>query len=436
MGTQRMRGVDSAWLHMDSLANPMVITTLMWTDDPLDWGLVEKLVMERLVERYPRFRQIVEEPLLGAGAPRWRDDPDFDLALHLHRIGLPAPGDRRALGGFISDVMSGPLPAGRPLWQAYLVDGFEGGAAIITRIHHCVADGIALMRVLMTLADAGADDSHVVFAAEEQHSTLSQLLHRSAALTHPTRLAVSALRTVGELGSLGRVLSLPDERRAFARTLKGVKRVAWSPPVPLSAVKSIGAGHGATVNDVLLTVVAGALRPHLVPDLASVRAMVPFNLRASLDAPVPTSLGNDFGLIFVDLPIGIDDPVSRLAEVKRMMDAMKASPEGAASLQLLGIMGMLPVWLQRVMAGTFAAKGSLVLTNVPGPRTPVLIAGAPVRGVLAWVPQSGDVGLGLSIISYDGGVTIGVAADTGVLEDPHTVADAFEHELALLGGFS
>jgi diacylglycerol O-acyltransferase / wax synthase len=429
MGTHRMRGADSAWLHMDSPENPMVITSLMWTDEPLDWGLTEKIVLERLIERYPRFRQVIAEPMIGAGAPRWRDDPAFDPALHLHRLALPSPGDRRALGAFISDVMSTPLHHSRPLWQAYLVDGFEGGSAIVTRIHHCLADGIALMRVLMTLADGnGADDT--ILPAVDHPSVLTRILHRGAAFTHPARLVGDALHAAGEMAALGRVLALPVEAGRFGRSLTGVKRAAWSASVPLAAVKAAGAAQGATVNDVLLTVVAGALRPQLPPDVASVRAMVPYNLRPSLDAAA--SLGNDFGLIFVDLPVGEVDPVLRLAEVKRSMDVLKASPEGAAGLQLLGLMGVLPVWLQRAMASAFAAKGSLVLTNVPGPRTPVSVAGTPLAGVLAWVPQSGDVGLGLSLISYNGEVTFGIGADTGVLADPQAVADAFEEQLSVV----
>jgi diacylglycerol O-acyltransferase / wax synthase len=426
MPKQRMRGADAAWLHMDSPGNPMVITSLMWTDEPIDWGLTEKVIVERLIERYPRFRQVVQEPMVGAGPPHWRDDPMFDPAFHLHRLALPAPGDRRALGAFVSDVMSTPLHPTRPLWQGYLLDGFEGGSAVVTRIHHCLADGIALMRVLLSLTDEAPEPP----APEDPRSLLGDLIQRGLTLASPSRLAGSARHAAGEMVAIGRILALPAERGAFGRKLTGLKQVAWSTGVPLSAVKAAGVQHGATINDVLLSMVSGALREQLPADLATVRALVPFNLRASLDAPVPAVLGNEFGMLFVDLPVGIADPLQRLGQVKQTMDALKASPEGAAAFQILGVMGILPIRLQRTMVSLFASKGSLVLTNVPGPRSAVSVAGTPLRGVLAWVPQSGDVGLGMSLISYAGEVTFGVAADTGVLRDPQAVVDAFADEFA------
>jgi diacylglycerol O-acyltransferase / wax synthase len=435
MSRQRMRGADAAWLHMDGPTNPMVITTLMWSGEAFDWGLLEKVIVERLIDRYPRFRQIVSEPLIGAGAPTWRDDPLFHPARHIHHLGLPAPGDRRALGAFISEIMSAPLPDDRPLWQAYFIEGYEGGSAVVTRIHHCLADGIALMRVLLSLAD-GVEPPEQTGPA--QRSLLGGLADRVGhaarirlgSLTDPTHLLDAARHAAGEALAIGRVLMLPDDRGTFTRSLTGVKQASWSSPVPLAAIKAAGARHGATVNDVLLTTVAGALRPHLPTDVTSVRALVPFNVRVSLETPVPATLGNEFGMLFVDLPVGIADPDLRLAHVKHTMDELKASPEGAAGFTMLGIMGLLPLQLQRSMVARFAAKGSLVLSNVPGPRSGVSVAGTPVSGVLAWVPQSGDIGLGLSLISYDGGVTFGVAADTGVVPHPQAVVDDFTHQIA------
>jgi diacylglycerol O-acyltransferase / wax synthase len=440
MSGQRMRGADAAWLHMDEPTNPMVITTLMWSEQPFDWGLMEKVIVERLIDRYPRFRQIVSEPVIGAGAPTWRDDPLFHPARHIHQLALRAPGDRRALGAFISEVMSAPLHDDRPLWQAYFVEGYEGGSAVVTRIHHCLADGIALMRVLLSLADGLEEPGPSDGTRRSRTGALGGLAGLAAragraglaGLTDPAHVLDVARHATGEAMAIGRILTLPDERGAFARSLTGVKQAAWSAPLPLPAIKAAGARHGATINDVLLTMVAGALRGHLPPEVMSVRALVPFNVRVSLEAPVPATLGNEFGMLFVDLPVGIADWDLRLAHVKRTMDELKASPEGAAGFQMLGIMGLLPLQLQRAMVARFAAKGSLVLTNVPGPRTGVAVAGTPVGGVLAWVPQSGSIGVGLSLISYDGAVTFGVAADTGVVPHPQAVVDDFAHQIALV----
>src|SRR5512133_3259902 len=153
---QRMSTADAAWLHMDRPTNLMVITAVAWFEQPLDWGGVREVVSSRLVQRFPRFRQRVKEsriPLLG---PSW-EETDFDLDLHLHRIALPPPGDDPALQELVTDVMARPLDRSRPLWDWYLVDGYGSASAIVVRMHHCIADGVALARVLLSLTDSQPD---------------------------------------------------------------------------------------------------------------------------------------------------------------------------------------------------------------------------------------------------------------------------------------
>ncbi|MGA9371270.1 MAG: wax ester/triacylglycerol synthase domain-containing protein, partial [Solirubrobacterales bacterium] len=142
--SQRMSHADAAWLHMDQPTNLMVITGVLWFDQPPDWDGVRETIRHRMVERFPRFRQRVVEGRAPLSGPHWEDDPRFDLDLHLHRVALPAPGDRDALQAFVADLMASPLDRSKPLWQFQLVDGYGEGAALVGRIHHCIADGIAL----------------------------------------------------------------------------------------------------------------------------------------------------------------------------------------------------------------------------------------------------------------------------------------------------
>jgi WS/DGAT/MGAT family acyltransferase len=191
---------------------------------------------------------------------------------------------------------------------------------------------------------------------------------------------------------------------------------------------------GGTVNDVLVAAVTGAMAGYLDahgdrPD--EVHALVPFNLRP-LDQPLPRNLGNRFGLVVLALPVGIEDPVARTAEVKRRMDTIKHGHEGAISYGILELMGHTPALVEARLIDYFSAKGSMVLTNVPGPRRPLSVAGTRLAGVLVWAPCSGSIGMSVSIFSYAGKVTVGFLTDAVLVPDPETLAAGFRAELLAL----
>lgn len=155
--TQSMSSADAAWLHMDQPTNLMVITGALWFDEPVDWSRAREVVRTRLVDRFPRFSQRVAEGRAPLSGPHWERDPHFDLDLHIHQVALPRPGDRGALQELVADLIATPLDRSKPLWHFHFVDGYESGSAIVVRMHHCIADGIALARVLLSLTDAGRD---------------------------------------------------------------------------------------------------------------------------------------------------------------------------------------------------------------------------------------------------------------------------------------
>jgi diacylglycerol O-acyltransferase / wax synthase len=459
-----MARADAAWLHMDQPTNLMVITGVLWFDEPPDWDGVKERVRVRMVERFSRFRQRVVEGRGPLSGPHWEDDPDFDLERHFQHVSLPPPGDSAALHAYVADLTATPLDRSKALWEFHLVDGYEGGAALVGRVHHCIADGIALARVLLGLTDASPDAGIAPAEPEEEErphlapGPLDRLLRPVSSAVGLGRSAVGLGRTAAGLlarealgaavdrghvrrragqvregvDSVGRMLLEPDDPPTALKGELGIaQRVAWSPPAKLDDVKAMAHVTGTTVNDVLLAALAGALRRYLSDRGDSVDELttfVPFNLRP-LDRPLPADLGNRFGLVFLKLPVGIEDPRERLLEVHRRMQRLKRSPDAAVSYAVLDAIGRVPIGVERLFIGLFSAKGSAVTTNVPGPPQPVFLAGTPVRGVLVWAPCSGGVSMSLTIISYDGEVTLGVMTDGGLIPDPGTIVAGFEREL-------
>jgi WS/DGAT/MGAT family acyltransferase len=172
MTRERMAAGDAAWLHMDRETNRMIVNSVMWFDEPLDWAAVRSLLHERLIRRFPRFSQRVVDRPTGVW---WEDDETFDLDLHLHRVALPAPGTVADLQRYVSGLVGTALPRNRPLWEIHFVDGFRGeGSAIVSRIHHCIADGVALSRVMLSLTDDKHEAAGVrVVATEPEHGRIS-----------------------------------------------------------------------------------------------------------------------------------------------------------------------------------------------------------------------------------------------------------------------
>ncbi|HEY5188258.1 MAG TPA: wax ester/triacylglycerol synthase family O-acyltransferase [Solirubrobacteraceae bacterium] len=448
--SDRLSSADAAWLHMDRPTNLMIINSVLLFDEPLDVERVTEVYRRRLVGRYPRFRQRVVESHLPLLPPQWEDDPEFDLAHHVHVRALPAPGDRAALQALVSDLMATPLDRNRPLWHVYLVEGFEGGAAIITRMHHCIADGIALAQVMLSLTDSDAEVEQEL--ASTPPPSPSHGLARQA-LGGVSRLAVGAARQgahavsspayaaslAGAIGRDGatalRLLMTPADAATALKGEPGIdRRVAWSAPLSLATIKTAAHAHRATVNDVLLAAVSGALRHYLQDHdspVGEIQAMVPFNLR-DLDQPLPRTLGNKFGLVFLPLPVGTSGSYRRLIAVHRRMHEIKNGRDGAVSYGVLSLTGLTPEPVERRIVDMFSAKGTAVMTNVPGPREPVYLAGTPVRTVLVWAPTSGHIGMSVSIFSYRGEVTVGLMVDAALVPDPDQIVSGLERELEVI----
>ncbi|MBN1886349.1 MAG: acyl-CoA-binding protein [Thermoflexales bacterium] len=442
MSRQAFSGVDAAWLRMEDSTNLMMITGVLVLGTPVDFELLKLSFEHRLVRRFERFRQRAVEPLLAVGPPYWEDDPDLDLNYHIQRAVLSPPGDQAALRELVSLLMSTPLDFSRPLWQIHLVERYEAGCALVIRLHHCLADGMALLHVMRSLADAPPAESGRPRLGRQralgsQAARLAGALVREGfeTLAKPSHGLELAQVGIDGLSSAGRLLLLkPDPPTIFKGQLGVSKRAAWSTPVLLADVRATARAVGATVNDVMLATVTGSLRRYLLDhgqavDGLDFRAIVPVSLRAP---GAEVELGNKFSLFFLSLPIGVDERLERLALVKQRMDALKGSHEAIITFGALNVLGLTPPTIHDAIVDAFGARATVVATNVPGPRKKLYLAGAPIDSMMFWVPQSGRLGLGVCILSYAGQVWVGVATDEGLAPDPDAIVAAFQAEFDAL----
>jgi WS/DGAT/MGAT family acyltransferase len=447
-----LAGVDAAWLRMDDPTNLMVVTGVLVLDAPVSIGDVRQWLGSRFV-RFPRFTHRVVERQGAVLA--WEPDPQFSIDNHLSEVELPAPAGGEALQALASRLMSQPLDAARPLWRVSLVPRYEGGSALVVRIHHCIGDGLALVYVMLAMADGGPEpppagdsdgppslwDTVARSLAGDAEAAAglpaAVVTEANALLADPDRVTETAGKVAAGMGALGRLLLLPpDASTALKGPLGAEKRAAWSVPVALDDLKRIGRVTGSTVNDVVVSAMTGSLRRYLlacgdVPQELDVRAVVPVNLREPDEAHL---LGNQFGLVFLSLPVGLDDALDRLFEVRRRMRALKDSPEALVAFQVLRAMGLAPKPLFDTLVGLFGAKATAVVTNVVGPREPIALMGVRMREAMFWVPSAGRLALGLSVLSYAGTVSVGVQSDAALVPDPVRIVEGFDREVEVLLG--
>ena len=458
---QRMSRVDTAWLRMDNDVNLMMIVGV-WLLQP---GITRAALCERIEDKllkYERFRQKVVQDAMGAS---WVLDPEFDVDRHVlseklaHHKGQT---ERQVLQAHVGELANTPLDPDHPLWQFHLIDDYEGGSALVVRIHHCIGDGIALISVMLAITDGGmdppkrkrraaADSEGGDWFSDAVMKPLTDLASKAIGmygggvtksmemLSNPQQGLLGSLdmaRTAAKvLGDVAALALMPDDSptRLKGKPI-GQKIVAWSEPMPLDHVKAVGKGLNCSINDVLLACVAGAIGQYLRDKGddtrgQEIRAMVPVNLRPLEKA---WQLGNRFGLAPLTLPIGIDNPIERVYAVRTRMNQLKESYQPLLAFTVLSVAGLLIKPVQDRLLGLFAKKATAVMTNVPGPAVPLKFCGSTLRQNMFLVPASGDIGVGVSILSYAGGVQFGLITDKRLCPDPQAIIDRFEPEFEKL----
>lgn len=458
--------VDRAWLRMDEPENLMQVTGVLVLDRFLPLQEAQAVLRERLIG-VPRFCDRVERDERGFF---WVRTESMDLENQVVEEELPPPGGPKELAEAVGRWMSAPLSRVRPLWEIRLLQGFEGSKTVLLcRLHHAIGDGVALMVVLLALTDppeaengergdAAADhEQKTSTGSSTENPFLALLRERSQELlalasqqvarwmpetyrlmTAPVeayaRLS-AGVRQLAAAGSLSRLaLRSADPPSPFKGSLGIDKRVAWTEPVALEELRSRTRSLDVSLNELLNTAMVGAMRRYLIAQRSvsagfAVRCAMPVNLRPLEEM---SALGNRFGLIFLPLPLGIEEPMRRLYQLRKEARALRHSAEPLVVLGLLDLAGRLPEAGQQLLVKLFGAKATAVFTNVPGPRAPLTFAKRRISEIFFWVPQAGRLGLGVSIFSYAGKVRMGVATDAGLVPDPERLVEGFHRELESL----
>jgi WS/DGAT/MGAT family acyltransferase len=440
-----MSRVDTAWLRMERATNLMMITGVMMFDTPMSLDALKKVIKQKFLA-YRRFGQKAVDT---QSTVYWETDRDFDLDWHVRLTALPGRAGKRELERLTSQLASTPLDQTKPLWQFHLVEKYGGGSALITRIHHCYADGIALVQVLLSLTDTTREgkrgsDLDKAWLKEEgkrvkRRFTVDNAVKMGEAMLakgmemyrDPSLAAVLASEGVEIALEVGQALALADDPQTVLKGRLGVsKRVAWAEPLSLAEVKNVSRALRCTVNDFLMASASGALRSYMIErgeqiDGVTIRATVPVNLRPLEHAK---QLGNHFGLVFLELPVGEANPMRRLERIAATMRVLRKSRQAVATFGALAAVGMAPPAVQAFALEMFSRKASTVATNVPGPQMPLYLAGCQITDQMFWVPQTGSIGLGISIMSYNGRVHFGLIADAKLMPDPDSVIRRFQPE--------
>jgi WS/DGAT/MGAT family acyltransferase len=460
-----LNGVDIAWLRMDSPTNLMIINAMIITEN-----LEFKDFRNTVVSRFLRFPRFLTRPVHQSGEHVWERDPFFDVDNHVKKVALPSNADKKDLQQYLGDQASVPFDASKPLWQILFVDNFQGGKAIILRVHHCYADGLALISVFNSITDSSTNVAPFSYSATASNEEAPQEINYEwpryqRLLDNATERAdryaklakkvstdgISILRDqeamrsilgdgVRAAAELAQLATMPADPKRVLKGRLGVRKTcAWSEPLSFDKFHGIAKVVGCKINDLLLSCVAGAFREELIAageDVGkrNVHVTLPVNMRAPEKTDVsesPDELGNCFGTVFVSLPVGIENPLERVYKIKHDMIALKQSLQPALSYGILYASGMLPKSLQKTFTESFGNKTSAVLSNVPGPREPRYIAGSKIKEQMFWVPQTGDLGLGLSIISYGGQIQFGLMGDARLFPDPERIISRFVAQIEL-----
>jgi diacylglycerol O-acyltransferase / wax synthase len=449
---------DAMFLHVENDVTPMHIGGVsIFAGPPPEFGELLEWVRAKL-PRVPRYRQKVRVVPFGVSEPVWVDDPYFDLTYHLRHTAIPSPGSEGQLRTMAARVFSQHLDRARPLWEIWMVEGLDDGRwALLSKVHHCMVDGVAatdLMSVMFSDDRAnGTFDAAAPTPAWDPHPEPSglELFVRgtSRRVLHPAEQARAAVRSrpdvVGGAAAIVRAMlaAVPIMRPSTSSLTGpiGPHRVwSWARG-SLGEVKQIRSALGGTVNDVVLTIITSGFRELLLERGEEagarrvVRTMVPVSVRLPDERGV---YNNRVSAVFARLPVGIEDPVERLAQVRSQMDGIKASRQAVAGDVLTQLSGFAPPLLlalgSRVVTRSARFNMDTATTNVPGPQQPVYALGRRLEASYPYVPIVGTIRIVVAIFSYDGTLYFGVTGDRDHVFDIETLTGGIETGLAALLG--
>ena len=446
----RLTGLDSSFLHLehDSAHMHVGACTIFEGPAPEHDELIEAIVSR--LHLVPRYRQRLAFVPFEQGRPVWADDPHFNPRYHVRDTALPRPGAEDELKRLAGRVFSQALDRAKPLWELWLVEGLQDDRfALLSKTHHALVDGISGVDIATVLFDAAPDPMPVARPEQEwiprpppsgSQLLADALLERATVPGEIARGVRAALR--GPRNVMGRI----------GEGLVGVGAMAWAglnaaPPSPfnvrigphrrftwvrsdLATFKAVKNATGGTVNDVVLTVVAGALgrymRLHGHPtDGVVLKAMVPISVRANVDRG---ALGNQLTAMWAPLPVGMTDPIQRLLRIRHEMQSIKDSGQAVGAQVLTSLSGFAPPTIVAQAARLQSRQRffNIVVTNVPGPQFPLYMLGRRLDAIFPLVPLAKNTALGIAILSYNGQLNFGLTADFDALPDVEMLAEEIE----------
>jgi len=446
----RMSATDAGFYFAEGENTPMHVGSVAVFDGPApSYGDVVRLLLSKLPQ-VPRYRQRVRAVPLHVGRPLWVDDEHFQILYHVRHTAVPKPGGAEQLRNLAGRVLGQRLDMAKPLWEVWLVEGLEQGRwAIISKVHHCMVDGVAGTDLMQLIFDVDPDADPPRPAADwnpppapstgslmlgSLQDTVARPLRHLAAVADLATIAAAprGLRRAGsallaELPALARQVLTPA-----ARSLNGPigphRRWAWT-ETTLEEVKRVRSALGGTVNDVVLTAISQGFRELLehrgaLTDGLVVRSMVPVSVRRTDERG---ALNNQIAAVFVDLPVAEPDPRMRLASLRRQMDEQKRVLDtvDARSIIAMGDFVAPTLLALGTRAGVRTGRPwtQTVTTNVPGPPVPLYVVGRRMRSLYPYVPIAAGTRVSIGIFSYQGAMTFGINADFDAFPDLDVLAD-------------
>jgi diacylglycerol O-acyltransferase / wax synthase len=451
---QRMSFQDASFLHIESDNSPMHVGGVsIFEGPPPPFGDVAEMVQAKL-PLVPRYRQVVRFVPLGVADPVWVDDPHFNLGYHLRRTALPTPGGDDELRTLVGRVMSQNLDRAKPLWEMWVVEGLgDGRWALLSKVHHCMVDGIAgtdLMTVLLDKErdperpspDVWAPGSMPGAARLLAGAVLEQAANPFAAAERLARALRTPRQFAGLLEDTSRGLigfagvARPPAHSSLNGPLGPHRRWSWARG-RLSDAQLVRAALGGTINDVVLAAITGGFRELLEargePVDRVLRTLVPVSVRRESERG---SYNNRVSAIFAELPIAIEDPAERLESIRAQMADLKESKQAVAGEVLTSLSGFAPPMLLALGARVASRLPQRSLntgtTNVPGPQFPLYLAGRRMLESFPYIPLFASVRIAVAIFSYDGALSFGVSGDYDSVPDIEVLCRGIEHGLAQL----
>ena len=451
----RLTGLDASFLALeDGGAHMHVGSVLVFEGAPPAYDdLVAQI--ERRLALVPRYRQKLAFPPLVQSRPVWIDDPHFNPGYHVRHSALAPPAGEAELRRLAGRIFAQRLDRAKPLWELWLVDRVgDDRFAMITKTHHCLVDGVSGVDIATVLFDLDADpppqpDPEPWFPrpepsaaklladalVERAHTPLEFAGAAVDAVVHPRHAATAGLTAAGGLAAIAQAGSAGAPASPLNLRIGPHRRFAWV-DADLAVLKAVKNALGGTVNDVVLSAVAGALRRHylahgLATDGVELKAMVPVSVRADSERG---ALGNRVTTMYAPLPIGLEDPLARYGAVHEAMRGLKESGQAVGAEVITSLTDFAPptILAQATRLQAVQRFFNLTVTNVPGPQLTLYMLGRPLRRIYPLVPLAENCALGIAIMSYDGRIDFGLVADYDALPDLDALAAGLEAEIAAL----